>query len=185
MVPNPDAKILLAGLSAGETLVPLDPAGSDGIWDGHGIVTETSREYRQWRSCVMYEGGRVVVSAPEEGPGKIRIYPKGFRFGDLLNKPATETADKGNIPDELNVLNNYPNPFNPSTTIEFNLPEATQVRIDIFNVMGQKVETIINKDMNAGSHKVEWNASGVASGIYYYKVQANGVQEVKRMILIK
>jgi hypothetical protein len=185
VVHNPDAGILMAGLSAGETLTPLDPAGSNGIWNGFGKVTEASKEHRQWIRCVTYEGGPVVYSAPEEGPGKIYIYPRGFRPGDLLNKPAADVLEEHNVPEELGLLKNYPNPFNPSTNIEFKLNEATQVKIDIYNNAGQKVKTLLNQQMQAGNHKVEWNASDMASGIYYYKIQANGVQDVERMILVK
>lgn len=185
VVANPDAKILLAGISAGETLYPTDPPNSDGIWDGQGIVTETSAEYRQWKGCVMYEGGPVVLSSATGAPGKIRIYPKGFRPADLLNQPAANNSEEMKTPEKFGQLKNYPNPFNPSTTIEFDLPEATQVRIDIFNSVGQKVETLLNKEMQAGNHKVEWNASEMASGTYYYRIQANGIQDGKRMILLK
>ena len=184
VTPNPDAKLLLAGLSAGETLYATDPVDSDGNWDGDGKVTETNQKFKKWKGCVMHESGPVLVSSPTGAPGKIRIYPKGFRPRDLL-KPSAETSDDITIQNELKVLNNYPNPFNPSTTIEFRLAESTEVRIDIYNIMGQKVETLVNKEMQAGNHKFKWNASEMASGIYYYKVQANGLHDVKRMILIK
>ncbi len=84
-----------------------------------------------------------------------------------------------------NISNNYPDPFNPSTTIEFNLPKATNVRIEIFNIAGQKISTLLNKKMPAGSHQVEFNAQNLSSGIYYYRIEAGEFQDVKKMVLIK
>ncbi|MBL1215590.1 MAG: T9SS type A sorting domain-containing protein [Ignavibacteriae bacterium] len=183
---NPDANLLMAGFSKGQSLFPSDPPGSDVLWDGAGIVTKTNRQFRKWKGGIMYEGGPVVISTfPYYGTGKIRIHPRWFRFRDLFKNQIDGTIKEQNLPKDLKVLNNYPNPFNPSTTIEFHIAAATQVRIDIFNIMGQKVKTLLDQEMQAGNHKVEWNASEIASGIYFYKVQANGIQEVKRMILIK
>lgn len=182
---NPDAKLLLAGISAGETLIPSDPAGSDGIWDGSGIVMEASEDYKQWKHCIMNENGPVVFSVPTGSPGKIRIFPHGLHPRDFFKKSASDASEEKNIPEKLGFLKNYPNPFNPSTTIEFDLAEVTEVRIDIYNNAGQKVETLLNKSMQAGNHKIEWDGSGMASGIYYYKIQVSGFQDVKRMILVK
>ena len=183
---NPDARLLLAGRSGGQSLIPLDPPGQDAIWDGYGIVTETSKEYRHLKRGIIYEGGPVVLTSfPYYGTGKIRIHPHGFRIRDFFSKPASEAPEERVVPEEFGFLHNYPNPFNPSTTIEFDLPEATEVRIDIYNNAGQKVRTLLNREMQAGNHKVKWNASEMASGIYYYKIQASGFQDVKRMVLIK
>jgi len=182
---NPDAKLLLAGISTGETLTPSDPEGQDGIWDGVGKVTEASIKFRHWIGCIMYEGGPVVFTSPTGSPGKVRIYPHGFRPRDLLDKSVIKSIKEINKPTKFKVLNNYPNPFNPTTTIVFDLIEATQIKIDIYNNAGQKVKTLLDKEMLAGNHKVEWNASGMASGVYYFKVHANGIQDVKRMILVK
>lgn len=72
--PNPNAKLLVAGMSAGETLVPLDPPGSDGIWDGIGVVTEANEEFEPLIGCEVFEGGPVVfTSFPFYGIGKTRI----------------------------------------------------------------------------------------------------------------
>jgi len=84
-----------------------------------------------------------------------------------------------------NISNNYPNPFNPSTTIEFNLPKATNVRIEIFNIAGQKISTPLDKKIPAGKHEVEFNAENLSSGIYYYRIEAGEFQDVKKMILLR
>ena len=89
------------------------------------------------------------------------------------------------MPIEFKLFQNYPNPFNPSTSIEFTLPKANDVRVEVFNIAGQNIETLLNKSMPAGYHEVEFNAQNLSSGIYFYKIQAGKFQDVKKMILIK
>jgi len=80
---------------------------------------------------------------------------------------------------------NYPNPFNPSTTIEYDLPNSSDVKIEVYNIAGQKVQTLLNTKMSAGSHRVEFNAQNLSSGIYYYRIEAGEFQDVKKMILLR
>jgi len=96
-----------------------------------------------------------------------------------------EISDNGQIPDDFLLKQNYPNPFNPSTTIEFALPRAANVRLNIHNILGEKVETLVSRPMSAGSYSVIWDASSVPSGIYFYKITAGAFSETKKMTLIK
>ena len=89
------------------------------------------------------------------------------------------------IPSEFVLEQNYPNPFNPSTTISFSLPEASEVQLSIFNILGQQVATLVNDVKNAGSYKVNWDASNLASGMYIYRLQAGSKVITNRMILMK
>jgi len=95
------------------------------------------------------------------------------------------------IPDRYELSQNYPNPFNPSTTIRFALPEASNVQLEIYNVMGQRVNTIIKNEMyNAGIYEVVWNGLDrnnlpVASGMYIYRITAGEFTEVKSMMFLK
>ncbi|HEX7358558.1 MAG TPA: T9SS type A sorting domain-containing protein, partial [Ignavibacteriaceae bacterium] len=91
---------------------------------------------------------------------------------------------------EFTLAQNYPNPFNPSTTINFSLAVDSKVSLKIFNVLGQEVATLINSQMSAGSQKVSFNASTLNSGVYFYRIDADGVDgqkfsSVKKMILTK
>jgi hypothetical protein len=90
-----------------------------------------------------------------------------------------------NITEEFNLYKNYPNPFNPSTTIEFDLPKSSNVKIEVYNIAGQKIQTLLNKKMSAGSHKVDFNAENLSSGVYFYKIEAGEFQDVKKMILLR
>ncbi len=95
------------------------------------------------------------------------------------------TYDNGTLPVAFEELSNYPNPFNNQTDINIGLPEAGKVSLDIYNVLGQKVETLINSYMPQGQHTITWDASSYSSGIYFYKLTTNDKTMTKRMMLLK
>ena len=80
---------------------------------------------------------------------------------------------------------NYPNPFNPSTVISYQLPVNSKVSLKIYDLLGREVATLVNEEQSAGWKEVEWNASNIASGIYFYKLQADNFIETKKMLVIK
>jgi len=88
-------------------------------------------------------------------------------------------------PTEYSLSQNYPNPFNPSTTIEYSISQSSVVTLKVFNSIGEEVATLVNNYKEAGSYKVTFNANDLSSGIYYYKLSANGFNQVKKMILLK
>jgi hypothetical protein len=94
------------------------------------------------------------------------------------------------LPYQFELSQNYPNPFNPTTTIDYSVPKTTQVIIEVFNVLGQKVRTLVNESKSAGSYRIEWNGTDEASnpvstGVYLYRFQAGDVVQTKKMLLIK
>jgi hypothetical protein len=94
------------------------------------------------------------------------------------------------LPKTVELNGNYPNPFNPSTNIEFSLPEAMDVRLDVYDSMGRRVKSLVNDNLDAGVHNVTWNGTNaagrdVASGVYFYRVQTGAVVQTKQMILLK
>ena len=88
-------------------------------------------------------------------------------------------------PDRFILEQNYPNPFNPSTTIKFSLPSSGYTTLKIYNSLGQEVAVLINKELTTGTSEVEWNASSLPSGIYFYQLKTDGFVETKKMILMK
>ena len=88
-------------------------------------------------------------------------------------------------PQEFSLLQNYPNPFNPVTTISFSLPHSSKVTLKVFNQLGQELATLVNETKEAGSHTIQWNATGFASGVYYYQLTAGNFVENKKMLLIR
>jgi photosystem II stability/assembly factor-like uncharacterized protein len=88
-------------------------------------------------------------------------------------------------PNKFSLSQNYPNPFNPSTKIKFALPKADKVKIELYNTLGQREETILNRKMKAGNYDIEFNAENLSSGVYFYRLQAGEFQDAKKMILLK
>lgn len=89
------------------------------------------------------------------------------------------------IPVGFSLNQNYPNPFNPSTKIKFSIPNSSFVTLKIYDVLGKEVALVVNENLNAGVHNYNFNASGLTSGIYFYKILAGNFSETKKMILIK
>jgi hypothetical protein len=89
------------------------------------------------------------------------------------------------LPQQYELLQNYPNPFNPSTQIRYALPAASQVRLEVYNSVGQKVMVLVDGQQSAGYHQVSFDASGLSSGVYLYKLSTPGFSQTKKMLLIK
>jgi hypothetical protein len=99
--------------------------------------------------------------------------------------PFVSVESNNNLPESFSLTQNYPNPFNPSTTIKFTLPQRSNVRLVLINMLGQVVKEITNNNYSAGSHQVTMDASRLASGIYFYKLQAGSFSDTKKLVLLK
>jgi hypothetical protein len=94
--------------------------------------------------------------------------------------------DEEQLPKEFDLSQNYPNPFNPVTKIKYAIPQASHVRIEIYNVLGQRVSTLVNEEKVPGYYTVDFDAGSLASGFYIYRLQASGgFNAVKKMIVTK
>ncbi|MDH3891679.1 MAG: T9SS type A sorting domain-containing protein [candidate division Zixibacteria bacterium] len=103
---------------------------------------------------------------------------------------AAKESDEPKLPDTYSLAQNYPNPFNPNTTISYRLPKAQQVTLEIYNINGRRVTTLVDGQQSAGEHSVEWNATddsgaSVASGVYFYRLTAGEFSQSKKMSLVK
>jgi len=96
-----------------------------------------------------------------------------------------EETDRSNIPAEFALIGGYPNPFNASITIKYALPEQSSVTIDIFDLLGRKIDTIVDESKPAGYHQAQWNADGNSSGVYFYRIKAGDFTETRKMLLLK
>ncbi|HKB85242.1 MAG TPA: T9SS type A sorting domain-containing protein [Ignavibacteriaceae bacterium] len=90
-----------------------------------------------------------------------------------------------NNPVKFELSQNYPNPFNPTTKINFSVPSNGNVRLTVYNVLGQEIAVLVNGFMKSGSHTIDFNASDLNSGLYFYKLEGNGMSQVKKMMLVK
>ncbi|MCB9357673.1 MAG: T9SS type A sorting domain-containing protein [Calditrichaeota bacterium] len=134
--------------------------GANYSWTDNAVVNGTTYSYSL--SAVDISGNRVLLQTVE----------------------ATPRAVDGVI-SEYALYQNYPNPFNPTTTIAFDLVEAGAVKVTVYNLMGQEVATLVNGTLNAGHHSVAFDATGLSSGLYLYKMEANGFSAQHKMLLLK
>ena len=88
-------------------------------------------------------------------------------------------------PLQFDLAQNYPNPFNPSTTIKFELPKASQVNLTVFDMLGREVSALVSERRNAGVHEVKFDGSNLASGVYFYRLQAGNLVATKRLVLLR
>jgi len=163
----------------------------NGIYIGGGAAYITpANSYTQFSINIDYLNGEVPDTAT------IAIFVAnlgGFghvgtkMFVDDLswsNTSDVKELDNG-IPGEYDLMQNYPNPFNPSTTIRYSIPEANFATIKVYDMLGNEVTTLVNEEQSAGNYEVEFNASELSSGIYFYKLQAGSFVETKKMILLR
>ena len=114
------------------------------------------------------------------GPAKVIIRPQSDPAG-IVESESIHCFH----PNEIKLYQNYPNPFNPQTRIKYQIPKTDRVKIEVYNLSGQKIETLLDNNIPAGSYEVLFNGSNLSSGVYLYKIQAGTFQESKKMILLK
>jgi photosystem II stability/assembly factor-like uncharacterized protein len=200
--------ILTAGFPSGAVLRSLD----NGVtWDSAmtGLPSTSSRIMAASGSNVFtgnYSGGFYLSTdngtswtAVNSGYGTVPprsmgihngyLFSGGFDAGlyrRLLSQMVTSViAEPGELPSRYSLYQNYPNPFNPETRISFDIPEATNVAVKVFDLFGRTVAILVNERLSAGTYTANWNATGFASGLYYYQIQAGNFIEAKKMFLLK
>jgi endonuclease/exonuclease/phosphatase family metal-dependent hydrolase len=107
------------------------------------------------------------------------------RIMDIASVEPVSGVEKSGGPHEFRLYQSYPNPFNPSTIINYELPITNDVELSVYNALGQKVITLVAERQAAGSYQVEWDASEMASGTYYYRIRAGEFVDVRKMVLIR
>jgi hypothetical protein len=103
----------------------------------------------------------------------------------LLSDLVPVESETKNVPVKFILRQNYPNPFNPETNIKFELPGSEYVIINVYDVKGELIQTLINRNLNAGHYKIKWNGNDYPSGIYFYEIRAGELIETRKMVLIK
>ena len=139
------------------------------------------------QSSIVYDAGTIIDigSGSDVCADTIIINGTQTGVGTFCNAPVAVESDSISIPDKFELSQNYPNPFNPSTIIRYQLPMAGHISLKVYDVLGNEVATLVNEDKPTGSYKVEFDASNLSSGIYFYKIQAENFIETKKMLLLK
>lgn len=121
-------------------------------------------------------------------PSGLYVYYPDYIGGSITVGNPTDIEDNDiekSLPTNFTLAQNYPNPFNPSTIIAFALPEASQVRLEVFNILGQSVDVLVDQRLSAGVHEITYEAGKNPSGVYFYRLSHNAGIETKKMTLLK
>lgn len=172
----------------------------------HTITLDHSQISEDWQISIIdhFTGKQITLDEPYVFEYQATRAKKGSRDPISLINPEVKAKSAGSerfnliirsttvgnefgegIPVEFGLSQNYPNPFNPSTMIQYQLPENSKVTLQVFDVLGREVATLVNEQMEAGYHQVSFNASNLASGMYIYRLQAGDQVFTKKLTLIK
>jgi hypothetical protein len=116
--------------------------------------------------------------------GKVN-WAEGWSSLIIATPTSVKEIKNTSIPDSYELSQNYPNPFNPSTIISFSLPKEGNVKLGVYNLLGQEVASLVDGFREAGSYNINWNASKLSSGIYIYRIESNSFSVTKKMALLK
>ena len=150
----------------------------DGVnWTVYNYWNSGLPDYYVWTIAIDGQGNKWIGT----GGGGLAVYREG---GVII--PPVEVKEKSNeIPTNFALYQNYPNPFNPSTTIEFDIPERTNVKLVIYDILGREVETIVDKEFEPGKYKINFTATNLPSGVYFYTLRTPKFTKTNKMLLIK
>lgn len=148
---------------------------------GENFKINTSESDGNAFPCVRLRNGKIYTAWDRLNHGKTSVWMNILDF----NNPTNIVTKTEEYPLQYYLSQNHPNPFNPTTTIEYSLPSYEHVKIEVYDLLGREIITLVDEDKLAGSYKVEFDGSGLTSGIYFYKLQAGRYTEAKKLLLIK
>jgi len=168
--------VWLGGINTGELIAAVEIEN-----------TESSANYQTFSAVTTEEitGSHDVYfhfKGEESASELFRI--KHFSFSEEITT-SNETNDREILPESYRLQQNYPNPFNPSTMISYQLPVSSDVSLKVFNILGREVATLVNTRVAAGQHQVQFDASSLSSGMYFYTLETNDFSKTRKMLLIK
>lgn len=160
--------------------------------NNHGFNIERRVNEGEWNYIGFVEGNGTTTESKQYSFTDNDIFTGisnfEYRLKQIDNDGTFEYSDVVEVevvPTQYELSQNYPNPFNPSTTIRFSLPKETQLKINIYNTLGELVDTIAEGSYQAGYHKVMYNASSLPSGVYIYRLESSQIVQTRKMLLLK
>jgi hypothetical protein len=160
--------------------------------NNYGFDVERRINEGEWDSIGFVEGSGNSNSPKEYNYSDKDLFDAGSKFQYRLRQVDTDgqfeysdVVEVEVMPNQYELSQNYPNPFNPSTTIRFSLPKETQLKINVYNMIGELVETLAEGNYQAGYHKITFNASNLSSGAYIYRIESSDFVQVKKILLLK
>ena len=127
-----------------------------------------------------------TVGEPVIGATSSSSYISEVGFSSLARHLITSTEDSpDNLPTKYRLQQNYPNPFNPTTKMRYELPKRSNVSLKIYDILGRQVAVLVDEEKAAGRYEVRWDAGGIASGVYFYRIRTGNFVETKKLILLR
>ena len=166
-----------------ELIVDIDNDAAEFKFNGTSIYTW------QWSSGAAGSGGQLQLAGTDffGSTAQDQMYVDDYTFTDLLVVSVEDSNEINDVYASLtySLGQNYPNPFNPNTLIKYSVAKEGFVNVSIFNLLGEKVATLVNGNMNAGRYTVNFSASQLSSGVYFYSIEAGDFKAVRKMLLMK
>lgn len=177
---------------SGNNIIRAAKIGTSGayLWAGN-IVTASSITSSKIRiNSVIYPNGMSVLSWQDKRNDGGGIYAQNINWDGTLGLVVGVVNINNQIPAKFELSQNYPNPFNPVTKIKYSITGSSRVKLNVFDVLGNKVSEVVNSAQNAGTYEASFDAAGLASGVYFYRIDVigdNGINftDTKKLILVK
>ncbi len=177
----PDSLELQVQLSLGDVT-------RDGFWQ---VVPDTAKfywglRYRIYNRNRQHDGGEVSLGkkASLNSNDEEHLFLADYKTGEEVEITGV-TKSSNKIPNTYILEQNYPNPFNPTTVISYQIPNSEFVTLKVYNILGKEITTLVNQNQTSGSYKINFNASNLTSGIYFYQITAGDFTKVHKMMLLK
>ena len=191
---QPDGKIVLVGSSydtLGHGEFALARLDTDGTADNSFGTNGTTRNpiiggtgfADQGFALAVQPDGRIVAAGSSMDQSNNTLFAVARYLPH--NGPVNVTQEKTDIPGRYSLLQNYPNPFNPTTVISYQLPVASYVELKVYDILGREVAALVNERENAGVHKVKFDAAGLSSGVYFYRIRSGEFVQAKRLVVLR
>ena len=155
------------------------------VFDGNILGTisiPNTSGWQQWKTVFL---SNITIEPCKNKVLCLKIVKGGFNINWISFQAPTGVEDRSEIPKQFKLNNNFPNPFNPETTISYELPSQSHVTLKIYDPLGRLVTILVNGNESAGKHLIQWDASNFSSGIYFYCLHAGLFQETKKLILLR
>lgn len=177
-------------ITGGSTLIPFTSVSNAcmSYSPGANVWSTLPNKITAWtagQSGVAFSNGalKLVCAGGYSGTATVtntEMYTDSSALVGISNQSVSSI-----VPSDYALLQNYPNPFNPTTTISFSIPKSGLVTLKIYNVLGKELATLVNEVKSAGSYNLNFNATELSSGVYFYKIESGNFSDIKRMMLIK
>ncbi|HEX2787139.1 MAG TPA: T9SS type A sorting domain-containing protein [Ignavibacteria bacterium] len=151
-------------------------------WGNNGVSTVNS--LKSYANTVMNSSGMTMCVWQDSRNTHGGVFAQNVKYDGTLG-PIGIKQISSNVPDRFNLMQNYPNPFNPMTKIKFDVSKTSFVTLNIYDNLGRFIKTIVSQNLSAGSYEADFNATGLASGVYFYQLRTENFIQTKMMMLVK